>query len=164
MKLKSFFAFLDGGLDHFYDEWKMTIVLILTPLHQLFKGNLHSYFIFSILMAPCVCLTAVLREAQLELPALEAGESPPGRHLWAGHACIHIYIQSVSKKVGFTFRGRFEVFRGFKSKEFRRLTFFYSKPLNTSKRPLNVNPTFFRDTLYVYIYIYVCISIGNLAT
>ena len=49
-------------------------------------GNLHSYFIFSILMAPCVCLTAVLREAQLELPALEAGESPPGRHLRAGHA------------------------------------------------------------------------------
>ena len=95
----------------------------LDPPHPSLNANFHSYFIFFNLTAPCVCLTAVLREAQLELPALEAGESSPGRHLWAGHACINIYVQSVSKKGGFMFRGRFEVFRGFKSKEFRRLTF-----------------------------------------
>ena len=30
------------------------------------------------------------------------------------------------------------------------LNFFDLKPLNTSKRPLNVNHTFFKDTLYIY--------------
>ena len=58
----------------------------LDPPHPSLNANFHSYFIFFNLTAPCVCLTAVLREAQLELPALEAGESPPGRHLRAGHA------------------------------------------------------------------------------
>ena len=38
------------------------------------------------------------------------------------HLCNrHIYRVSL-KKGGFTFRGRFDVFRGFKSKKFRRLT------------------------------------------
>ena len=49
---------------------------------------------------------------------------------------MYKYIPGVSKKVWFTFRGRFEVFRGFKSKKFRRLTpnkiSFYTKEHVTS--------------------------------
>ena len=33
---------------------------------------------------------------------------------------VHTYIQGVSKKVGLPFGARFEVFRGFRSKKFRR--------------------------------------------
>ena len=64
----------------------------------------------------------VARPAPECVPALEVSLLLGLRHLAVpGGGECHIYRVS-QKKGGITFRGRFEVFRGFKSKKFRRLT------------------------------------------